>query len=364
MKKKLLIAAGALLLLVVGGLIGVVAYSGSLIKLGVEQGGTQAMKTETTLGSAGLSIFAGQVSLANLNVRNPEGFKDEFVFSVGETSVKTNLGSLMSDTIEVEHIRIASPYVSLEVSRDGTNLGALLGNLETSRQEADQPAPPPAETEEKPTETKEQGPGVQLVVRELKITDAKVKLTQTVFGESGLELTLPELKLTDVGTKQDPASMARLMQEVVAAIMAGIIASDDLPPEIAALLRGELMLPSLDALKAQLEAQLNAGLAKGEAALKAGLDEGKAKLEDAKAQLGAKAGELGDAVGETTGELGEKAGALGEKAGEAVGEKTGELGEKTGELGEQAGEKTDELGEKADDAVEEGKKKLGGLFGK
>ncbi|MEZ6189478.1 MAG: hypothetical protein R3F62_31320, partial [Planctomycetota bacterium] len=248
MKKKLLIAAGVVVLLLVGVVIGVVVKSGDLLKAGVETGGTQAMKVQTLLGSAGLSILDGAVSLHELNVKNPEGFSDGYVFQVGDTSVDTNLGSLLSDTIEVEHIRIASPHVSLEVTTKGTNLGELLANLEQSRVEAE--VPPSAEPAEPAEPAAEAGKGTQLIVRQILITDAKISLTQSIFGSSGLEFTLPKLELTDVGTEQDPASMARLLQQVVAAIMTGILTSDQIPPELAALLRGELAIPSLDALKA------------------------------------------------------------------------------------------------------------------
>ncbi|MCA8924750.1 MAG: AsmA family protein, partial [Planctomycetes bacterium] len=331
MKKKLLIAAAIVLLLVVGAVMGIVIYSGDLLKVGVERGGTQAMKTETTLGGAGLSILGGSVSLSNLNIRNPEGFKEQYAFSIGETSVDTNLGSLLSNTIEVERILIASPHVALEVSTSGTNLGSLLGNLESSRKEAEAP---PTTTEETPSE--DAGPSKQLIVRDLTITDAKVILTQSVLGQTTIELTLPELKLKDVGTQQDPASMAEVMQQVVAAIMAGVISSDQIPPEIAALLRGELNLASLDALKAQLEGQLKAGLAQGKEVLDKGLGDAKDALNKA-----------GDALGEKAGDLGKQAGALGEQ----LGEKTGALGEKAGELGAGAGEKAGEASEQADEKV-------------
>ena len=73
--KKVVLFLGAFLVIAV---VGVYLSLGSIVKTAVQKGGTHALGVETTLSSASVNLFGGDLGLNELAVRNPPGFEEEY----------------------------------------------------------------------------------------------------------------------------------------------------------------------------------------------------------------------------------------------------------------------------------------------
>lgn len=242
--------------------IGIALFAGVALEKGVEGGGTWAFGTGVHLDGASLSLLKGEVGFSQLRVENPAGFKAKDAIAVGNLDVKTQVGSLMSDVIEVDSIDIIAPEITVEVATSGTNLGALLNHLEERRK---------GSAEEPAAEPDAEQPGKQLHVGIVSIRQAKVHLRQSLLLSLEQTVTLPDIVLTDIGgTEKEPVTLPELLQQILGAIMAALSKTGALPDDLQQLLGSETALAALadvrkeiDALSDQFQQELDKVLDEG-----------------------------------------------------------------------------------------------------
>lgn len=209
MIKKLFI--GLLLLAVIGAAAIYFLGSSALnqgVKSGLETYGPRVTQTPITLGEAKLSIFSGSGVLSNLLVGNPEGFKSQNIFALGEIDVKVDTGTVFGDTIVIEHIIIRSPEISYEQSLRGSNVKQLMNNIEQFTG--------PQETAETEAET---GAKKQVVIRKLLIEDATVYVGAMGVGQT---VSLPRIEMENIGESGDRITMAEAVDLVLAKVVQAI----------------------------------------------------------------------------------------------------------------------------------------------
>jgi len=209
MKKKLLIIAGVLVVLLVVGFVVVAMSLGKIIKTGVETVGPTLTKTEMKLDSATLSLLGGAGTLKGFNMGNPEGFKTPSSVKAGSVSLGVKPGSLFSDKVHVTHVRVEGPEITFE-GTIGTknNLSQILANVEAATGSTAKPAP---------TE-KGSGASRKLQVDEFSITGAKVNLSMTLLGGRSVTVPLPPIKLENLGQGADGITVAELTKKVLSSV--------------------------------------------------------------------------------------------------------------------------------------------------
>ena len=84
------------------------------IKTGVETFGPKVTQTPVRLDEVKLSVLSGNGLLSGLYVGNPEGFKSENIFALGQVEVDIVPRSLLSDEIVINKIYIQKPHISYE----------------------------------------------------------------------------------------------------------------------------------------------------------------------------------------------------------------------------------------------------------
>jgi len=207
--KKLLIAMGVLVLLVVVAVVVVASQAGSLIKDGVENYGPDITGTSVTLSGVDVSLLSGNVSIHNLVVGNPKGFKSSEAFRVGEVSVKLDVGSLFSEQIRIEKILIDGAELTYEQRNKTSNIDALKSNVERNTGASSDGS------------SSEAGEGsasdVQLVIDDLYINGTQVNASVAVLGrEEQKSVTISDIHLKDLG--KNGGSVAAIVDEVVSLV--------------------------------------------------------------------------------------------------------------------------------------------------
>ena len=165
--RKLLIAIGALLVLLVVALAAVWILIDLIAKAAVEKGGTMAMGVPTSVKSMSIGVLGGQAKISELRVANPPGYETSHFFSLQRGQVNVTLGSLMHETVEIPYLELSGIEVNLEKKEGKANYDVILANLKKmeSGTGGDQPGQPPPE----------KGPGKKFIIRELVIKDVTAR---------------------------------------------------------------------------------------------------------------------------------------------------------------------------------------------
>ncbi len=212
MIKKILLV---LVLLFVAGLVTIYFVGASAlnkaVKQGVETFGPRVTQTAVTLDSVNLSPFSGSGTLKGLYVGNPEGYKSENIFSLGQIDVAVDTGSVFSDTIVINKIHIRQPAISYEKTLTSSNLKELQQNIEAfTGPKAEQPAAPAGEPA---------APAKKLVIKELIIEDGTIYVGALGVGQT---VPLPRIVMNNLGEDGKSANIGDVLDEVLGAVINSI----------------------------------------------------------------------------------------------------------------------------------------------
>ena len=266
MIKKLILGLILLALVAVGAIyfFGASALNNG-VKRGVETFGPQVTQTAVTLDSVNLSPFSGSGTLKGLHVANPEGFKSENIFALGQIDIKIDKSTVFSDKIVIDEVIIKRPEISYEKTLSSSNVKQLLANIE-------------AFTGPQDDSEADGGAKKQVVIRKLLIEEGTVYVGAMGIGQT---VKLPRIEMTDIGEDNNRMTIAEAVNLVLSTVVSNI------GPAIANV--GELGQAAAEAIKTQ-------GLEKMDQVTEQAGKAGKA-AED----IGKKAGDAaGDAVNKAT----------------------------------------------------------------
>ena len=214
MKKLMIRAVIAVLVLLVLAVGLSIYFLGSIMKKGVETVGPQITGTEIKLDSATLSLLSGSGKLKGLLVGNPQGFKSPSAIKVGSVSVGVAPGSLLSGKVHVKEVRVEAPEITFEGGLKGNNLGKLLDNVQAGTGGSEKTATP----ENKAASRK-------LQVDDFVITGGRINLSLdlSVLGGKSATVPLPEIHLTNLGSGPDGITAGDLTAKVLKELLQAAI---------------------------------------------------------------------------------------------------------------------------------------------
>ena len=203
------------------------------IKSGVETYGPRVTQTPVTLEDVQLSILSGSGMLKGLHVGNPEGYKSENIFALGQIDLKVNTRSVFSDKIIIDHIIIKRPAISYEKKLTTSNLKKLLENIE-------QFTGPSSEPEAETAEEEKAGTKKQVIIKKLLIEDGTIYVGALGIGQT---VPLPRIEMENIGEDGNEMTMPEVIDLVLSKVLQSI------GPAIAS--AGELGGAAVDVLKTQ-----------------------------------------------------------------------------------------------------------------
>lgn len=221
--RKALLGALLLLALAAGSLYYAYARIGDILSAGVERYGPPILQAETHLGGALVSPFTGEGSLSDLQIGNPKGFASDRAITAREVRVAVDLDTLRADPIVIREIVVDSPKILYERTLADSNLDALRRNVRAYA------------LAHASSKKKDEAPGRRVVVRELTIRNATVRLA--VGGVPGAEgaATIPEIRLRNLGEGGKGATAPEIVGRVLDALLPAVTkAAVKLDPEAVA----------------------------------------------------------------------------------------------------------------------------------
>ncbi len=254
MKKPLKIlytVLSVIVILLIVAMIAINLFADSAVKMAIESAGTKALKVGVAVDSVDLSILGGKIRFQNLVIDNPPGYKHEKLLELGDAKIAVEIGSLLTDIVNIKEIKFDGLNIVLEQRGiSGNNLQDIMKALPAKEAEPSEPG------------------GKKLHIDTLEITNAtaKVKLLPLPGKVDTLTLKLAPIKMIDLGGENDIDTVA-LTRKVLLAIAGGIA-------EQGAGILPEDMLGSLTSQLDKLGALPAAFLDQGGKLLNAGKDVG------------------------------------------------------------------------------------------
>ncbi|MBI1189953.1 MAG: hypothetical protein GC200_04635 [Tepidisphaera sp.] len=246
MLKKLLLVAGVVFFLLLAGVVVAFFAIDSIAKSAIQEGGTYALGTPTSVSSVSVGVVSGKFSLSGLSVANPAGsFKSPHFLTLGNGGVDVSLSTLNQSTVELPKFSLSNLDVNLE-KRDGkTNYGQILDHMQQvtggGNGAPKTSTPPPASKDEK-----------KFIIHDLDIEKVTIHASLVDGPDAVKDLTsvtipIDSIRLKDVGkTGSGVAGSGVTLEEltniVVKAVLSAAAEKGDglLPADVLGDLQGKL----------------------------------------------------------------------------------------------------------------------------
>ena len=197
--------------LVAGAVVAVGLFANSALKFGIETAGTKALNVGVKVGAVDLSILGGSLGIENLVIDNPPGYQNKTLLELGQGRVAVDIGSLLSDTVNIKEVKLDSVNVTLEQRGiSGNNLQDIIKSL-----------PQGEGPEAEPQKAEPSGKKLRIGTLELTNITVKAKLLPVPGKSDTVTLKLAPIVMKDLGS-DNKMDVAKLSGKILLAIAAGI----------------------------------------------------------------------------------------------------------------------------------------------
>jgi uncharacterized protein YxeA len=218
--KKILIGLAAIILLVIGGLVYVYVNLDDIVKTTIEKAGTRVTQAEVTVEGVSIEATQNTAAITGLVVGNPDGFKTDYAFSLGNISVRLDGSTLTSDTIRIIEVIVDAPSVTYELGNGSSNIATIQRNVESFVQRVSGPTGAGGADGNAPAE--DAGSGTKIIIDNVYVRNGNVGVSAALLQGKKLSASLPEIHLTDVGKESKGATPAEVAGEILTAINASV----------------------------------------------------------------------------------------------------------------------------------------------
>jgi len=208
MKKILLGIAVVVLLGIAGGVWWLYSSLDSVVASAIRKYGPEITGVSVKLSSVKIVPADGTASLRGLVVGNPKDFKTDHALSLGEISMKLDIGSLTKDVVLIKEISIIKPDVSYEYAPGGSNLDVIQRNVNNYV----------AEKTGGKSESRDKGSGKKFIIENLYVKEGKAEVSAEILKGKKVSVSLPDLHLRDIGKKSNGATAGEVTKQVLGAI--------------------------------------------------------------------------------------------------------------------------------------------------
>lgn len=174
-----------------------------------------ALGVDASLGEAQVKLLRGYVSLKDLHIGNPEGFKTDGLFDLGEVMVDVDMKSLSTDTIVIDRIFVQGAEVTYEQGLTGTNIGALLDQLSKEEEKEKEEA----EEEKKAGEEK---PAKKVVIKKLDVEGTRLNVAMTAMLGAKVPVPLPPIHLEGIGEESGGATPLEAVKAIIGGVFSAV----------------------------------------------------------------------------------------------------------------------------------------------
>ncbi|MFW5856702.1 MAG: hypothetical protein ACOCX4_02400 [Planctomycetota bacterium] len=173
--------------------------AGAAAKEVVLRYGPEVTGTEVQLDAVDVSALTGSAAVRGLVIGNPEGYKSEHAFKLGEAAVDIDVGSIFGEVVVLESVLVDGAHVIWEGSLKGSNLTKIKEHAEAYAG----PSEPP----------EEEAPPAKVIIRRLVFRNTQVGVRAS-FASKDTNFSLPDVVLEDIGVEEGGATPGDVGVEV------------------------------------------------------------------------------------------------------------------------------------------------------
>jgi hypothetical protein len=200
MTRKLLIAAGVLVAIVVVAVSFLGSNLDSIVKKAITRVGSEMTGVSVDVDKVVIKLADGRGEIDGLVVDNPKGYKGSHAFKLGSIVLDLNPAPAAGDVVVIKELTIEAPDIVYDKGADGSNVEAIQRNIDeygTTHGDQDKAA-------------KDETAAKRFIIGSLQIRNGKIRLT----GRDTV-IDLPTLQLRDVGKSRGGMTGAEIAGIVV-----------------------------------------------------------------------------------------------------------------------------------------------------
>jgi hypothetical protein len=183
-------------------------FGESLIATAIEKAASSTLGVPVTVKSISLSLLQGKVGIKGLVIKNPPGYANDTLLELGEGVVNLDIGSLMSDPVKIQLIKLDGTKLTIEQKGLSNNLKEILDKLPKEEKAA---APKP----------EEKGKNLHIDRLEITNTNVKVKLLPVPGKSDTVSLKIDPIIMDNLGTDQK-LRIGTLVAKIMGAMATGV----------------------------------------------------------------------------------------------------------------------------------------------
>jgi len=197
--------------------LGLVSIDG-ILKTAIEKAITKQLNVKASLSKVSLNLASGTLTVSNLKIANPQGYKSENILELKSLVVKTSIGSLLSNPAEIKQIALDDLAVVIEQKGLTSNLNDIVKSMPAKE----------AKTAEPPQNQK----SVHISSVDINNISVTAKLLPLPGKSGDLNFNISSLHMSDIGGEK--TTLAEAVGKIFAAITKEIAAkgTDILPSDM------------------------------------------------------------------------------------------------------------------------------------
>lgn len=191
-----------------------VVFINSIAKAAITSAGTSVLGVPTTISSVDIGIFSGHSEITDLEVQNPKDYPGTFL-KLSDGILDINLGSLLSNSIEVKEIEFDGIDLSFIQKLNGSNVNEILANVKKNTASSGEAASKPASTSD----------GRKFIIDELKITKVSVAISiQPISSATKPSVVkINQILVKDIGKKEGGATTDQIVSIIVQSVIHSVL---------------------------------------------------------------------------------------------------------------------------------------------
>jgi uncharacterized protein involved in outer membrane biogenesis len=210
MTRKLSIAAGALVVIVVVAVSFLGSNLDSIVKKAITRLGSEMTGVDVDVDKVTLALADGRGEIDGLVVENPKGYDGPHAFKLGSIVLDLDAASATKEVVVIKELTIEAPDIVYDKGTDGSNVEAIQRNIDAYGK---------AHGDDKATKD-DVAAAKRFIIQSLQIRNGKIRLT----GRDTV-IDLPPLQLRDVGKSQGGMTGAEIAGIVVKQMTQATVAS-------------------------------------------------------------------------------------------------------------------------------------------
>jgi hypothetical protein len=218
MMKKLLIAGGIVLVLIVGAVAFLASNIDSIVEKAIETLGSEMTGVSVKVKKVSLALTEGRGEIGGLVVGNPKGYKEPHAFSLGSIVLALDASTVTKDVIVIRELTIEAPDMAYEKGPGGSNVEVIQHNVDAYVKAHFGGG-------QKPDKAKkdDSAQATRFIVEKLQIRNGKVHLAG-IAGKDA-EVALPPVNMSNLGKSRGGATGGEIAGIVVKQMTEAAIAS-------------------------------------------------------------------------------------------------------------------------------------------